>query len=369
MLCDRYGSPIALLGAISRDRVLSYRLNQPAAYTFRVPADHPDVAELHTDGHPRLAKIRRTVKAYRQETLPDGSTEFVLRFAGLVWEVEDDGGPADAWTTVTAYSPLKRLETRLCGSPATGYVFERTDTDAAQIVRDLIDVANEVGATGVTTDGGTFEAAPARTVRFEQRTVADAIRELLDANPSFDIVEEPIDATDGVLSRISCVTRRGSTRRDVVLGWGTIPGNVTSVSRGESADAAATRVVGVASAGSGSDRLVEVATDTGLEAEIGVWEVSPSFPAVTSRGMLAGLVQEELGQRGDGRPVVVVVPDTSGSVQPWTHFDVGDTIAVRAGARLRGGMRDTEQRVFGFDLAIDDDSTERLAAVVISRNA
>ncbi|MEZ5101155.1 MAG: hypothetical protein R3C15_15415 [Thermoleophilia bacterium] len=368
MLCDRLGNPITLLGPFSRDRSFTFRLNQPSSFTFRVPADHTDVAALHVDGHPRLTKIRRTVKAYRQEHQADGTSLFVLRFAGIVWDLADDGAATDAWTTAVAYDPLKRLETRLCGTPETGYVFERTDTDAATIVRDLVDVANEVGATGLTTDGGSFEPAIARTVRFEQRPIWDCIRDLLDANPSFDLYVEPLDRTDGVLGRLHCLQRRGTTRSDVFFGWDSPPGNVQQITRAESASAAATRVVGVASTGSAGDRLIATASNGPLEQEIGVWEVSPSYNAVTSLGMLAGLVEEELAQRSDGRPVVTAVPDAAMRVQPWTHFDVGDLVTVRAGSRLRGGSPAALQRIYGFDLALDDDGTERLTALVTSRD-
>ena len=128
MLCDQLGYPLEDISSFALDRQLQYRLNRPEVMTFRVPSDHRLVNELH--GRPNLAIIRRTIKAFRAERLPSGAEFYNLRFVGWVWQLQDEGDSDNAWTTVTAFGPMQRIQRRMCvgpGGSATSATWTATD--------------------------------------------------------------------------------------------------------------------------------------------------------------------------------------------------------------------------------------------------
>lgn len=349
-LCGLDGKAIASLTPIASDRRYSARLNRPARLTFTVPSDHELVAAEHTDGLPRLTTLCRAVKAYRLERLSDGSEQWTLRFAGPVWQIEDSGGPEQASTGVVCFDPLQTLAYRFTGA-------DRSFAGEAgtAIARKLVDEANADAATGLTTEGGVFETSPDRTVGYSYRRVGDALLELASAFNGFDFQVAPLDRQDGTLARLNAYARLGQTQPNVVLGWGIAPHNVRDIRRLEDAAVAANEVLGLGAAG---------ITATSRAAARGIhMEAISSHTDVTNQEFLQALVAEELAFRSGPRELVSITPQPGVSPEPWTHFRLGDSVYVYAGARLRGGFAGL-QRIYGFDLDLGDDAVERVGQII-----
>src|SRR5690242_9571850 len=123
---DAYGNTIANVSPIAFEKQLTQTLNRPAVFSFKVPANDKRVASLASDGYPKVGE-GRTVRAYRQEPQADGSHRWVPRFAGYVWQVQDEGSANDEWTTCTCFDPFQVLAhryARVMGfSPADGGLF------------------------------------------------------------------------------------------------------------------------------------------------------------------------------------------------------------------------------------------------------
>ena len=362
---DAAGVALSEITAIGTERALSFRLNRPASLSFRVASKDSRIAARHTDGKPLLAKWR-TVKAYRRERQSDGTFLNILRFVGTIWQVGDVGDENTAFTRVTAFDPLQRLRKRLCRDASLGtanVVFD--SVEAAQIAKTLVERANSVGATGLTTSGGTFEKTPERTVEYRYKRMADAFLELANAANGFDLRLDYLDATDGVHARISCLSRRGTFRQHAVFGWGVAPFNVSDIQNSEDGETAANEVTGLGATLSGADQLSSTIQNASSVGRIGLLEEVDSFSGISSPSFLAALVGEDLSFRGEGRQEVSIVPKAGLAPQPWTHFDIGDTFPIYAGPDLRAGFSGI-QRCYGFDLGVDDEGVERVSRIIAS---
>ena len=96
-------------------------------------------------------------------------------------------------------------------------------------------------------------------------------------------------------------------------------------------------------------------------------EFADSMPDVGT-AFLGPLTQEELGFRKVPYQAVTWVPQSgiAFGLEPFTAFDIGDTVRVQAGPRLRGGFAGI-QRVYGFTLSLDDNGVERVSELVTSQ--
>lgn len=95
----RNGDVIADISSICMDKQLSFRLNRPASFTFRVPSYL--VNELQDDVPdplPLLCTGRRQISV---------TTDAMgLCFHGLVWNIEDDGDEDMVYSRVTCWDPM-----------------------------------------------------------------------------------------------------------------------------------------------------------------------------------------------------------------------------------------------------------------------
>lgn len=366
LIGDSTGRPISWLTLAARNRTLSYRLGLPARAAFEVPSSDPNVATLHSDGLPMLEPQVRTLQAWRREQADDGTPIWRLRFSGWVWQIEDAGDADNAVTRVTAFDPLQVLLSRytgsaLAGDPATAFA----NVDGGSIVRQLVDWTNAtVGPTGVTTSGGVVELTPARSVRYERKSIGQAITELASAFNGFDVWVEPVQSYDdfgvpvydGNLCRLHCYARKGVLQEEMVYGWGIAPHNVREARRLIDGQTRATRVIGLGAGG---------ITSTAETPAPLVLEALESYGDVSNQAFLDALVAEELGFRRKARELVTMVPQPGRSPEPFTHLNVGDLFKVYAGPRLRGGFQGV-QRCYGFDLAISEEGIEQMTAIVCS---
>jgi hypothetical protein len=323
--------------------------------TFRVPSDHPAIAGLHSDGFPLVDPIRRTVKAWRSEIAADGTRTWALRFAGLVWQVEDDGDPDTAWTQVTAFDPLQSLYKRV-----TTQSRAFTNVDGGTIARTLVDEANLAGPTGLTNAGGVIEQTPTRTVTYAFKRVGEALVELATAFNGFDLWLEPLDGRDGNLARLHIYARKGLMQPDVVLGWGIAPNNVKVIRRMLNGDIVANEITGLGSAVKAGPSRTQDSVN-----QLGLWQDVHSYSDITNQAYLDALVDEELRFRALPRELVMVVPQGGVAPEPFTHYNLGDLVWIYCGERLRSGFAGV-QRVYGFDLSINSEGVEVVNSIKAS---
>lgn len=358
MLCELSGARIADLTPLSWDRQGSFRLNAPGSLTFKVRSDHNDVAGLHTDAVRMLATQRRVVKAYR-----DG----VLRFAGRVWTTQDEGGATEATTAVTCFDPLEMLAHRFCRDVTTGLVslVGFSNAQAGLIFRDMIDKTHtETDDTGIRTTGGTIATTSTVSVRWEYKLIADAMRELMSMSGGFDLNMAPIDQTDGKLVQLNIHAKRGISRPNAVFAWDTGPKNVSGMRRFVDGGQLANAIFGVANSQAGADQIRSFQGDNPSITAHRWFEDVSNYSDITTQAFLDALLTEEVAYRRNPQITVEMLSPIPGlAPAPWDDYDLGDTVTVAAGAKMRGGFSDV-QRIYGFDVEMGD--VERVTRLVTS---
>lgn len=376
ILGDLLGRPIANLTPIAKDVGLGFRLLRPDALTLRVPSDHADVGGLHTDGHPKVDSLRRTLRAYRRERQSDGSYEWTIRFAGVVWNLQDVGDEASAWTTISAYSPMQRLSARYTGLDTADRV-----GDGGALAKALVDATNALGPTGIATSGygNVFETTPTRSVRYERKEIGAALIELAGAYNGFDFdfvpIHQPAGTENGTLVAMHVYGRKGANRENAVFAYAKSPHNVARIERLIDPSIVANAISGFGGALAGADGISSSAGSATSLADFGRYEAIEVESDVVTQSFLDALMAEEAVLRARPRDMVKISPATSETTadgtrrgrvpEPWRDFEIGDTVQVWAGEKLRGGFV-ALQRVYGFGLTVDDLGVERLDQIAAS---
>lgn len=372
ILGDLLGVPLASYSTIARDVGGVDRILRPSSLRMRVPSDHPDVSRTHTDGDPILRRMSRTIRAYE----PVGRDAFgrhrwAIRFAGIVYQVQDVGDGDTAWSTFTAFGPMQRLSARFTGVDEA----ERVD-DGGQILVDLVDETNLLDYTGIATSGydNVLEATPERTAEYNRKRIGDAAIELAGAFNGFDPmlrpIHQPAGEEDGTLAALDIYARAGAERPDSLFAWGMSPNNVRRIEHTEDGTSLANAFAGFGwTPTSGDDPISTFATNPTSIAKYGRYESVEQFGDITNEDFLDDLLAEEAALRADGRELVTIAPvggdDVRRVPRPWRDFEPGDTVPVWAGEALRGGFRGL-QRVYGFGWSVADDGTTRLDQLLTS---
>lgn len=374
VLCDINGAAISNVTSIATGKTFSYKLNRPASASFTVPANHPLVANNHSDGYPILDPARRVLKAYRKEQQSDSSYKYVIRFSGYIWQLQDNGDENDATTQVTAYDPMQRLSKRIvrdaAGSKSSPVIF--TSLDGGQIAKTIIDRTNNFGgSTGVATTGH-FDSVTTQTITYQDKAVGDAIVDFTNLANGFDVAFTPVDQTDGNLVTFNVYEERGSVKPTLIFGWGITPHNVSSISRVLDSESLANDIDALGSTNSGADQLRTNQQDLGSISDYGRYEAVSTYSDIAVDSFLSDLASEELSFRAQPKELVSITPVASDTLrngkplpvpEPFTDFDLGDTFYVYAGTRLRGGFAGL-QRCYGFDISINDDGAENISNIL-----
>jgi hypothetical protein len=375
-LCDLSGFPISNLTPIATSRKLKVRMNRPSSLELVLPSWDAAVNSMHTDALPFVEPLARTIKAFRQETPPGGGTPTnVIRFAGIVWQVADEGDANGvAHTTLSAFAPMKRLERRRVydgsGPSASDKLVVFTATDGAQVAKTIVDRSQTFrGSAGISTSGlgSVFETTPTRDLRWERKRVAPALVELTDAFNGFDLDFAPVDRTDGILAVMSAYSRLGATRQDVIFGWNVDPRNVKAIKRIQDGEQIANLLLGIGAGQQQADAILSEQTNAVSRSIYGVYEDVDEFGDVTNQTFLDALVQEEVAFRAKPRELVEVTP-AQNAPPPWidddgiTTWREGDSFYVYASESLRSGFAGL-QRCYGFDLDISAEGVETVEKI------
>lgn len=365
ILCDANGAAIEDMSPFTFDRKVSYRLNRPAVMTFRVPSDARLINDLAPDGITNLHTIRRVIKGYRSEVNVAGGESYVLRFIGLIWQIEDSGDLDSAWTNVVVMGAFQVLTKRLCvNSAGSESAASFTNMDGGLIVTTMLTKLNQLSYTGI--DVGTRDATAARTADFSYLDVASAIAQLTGAFQGFDIELVPLDRKDGHLQTLNIKARKGAYRPQAIFAWGLPPHNVNSVNRLNDAEQYANSVLllGAPPPVDGALPISASATDAD-PTETRVFRVMESYPDITNTSYLTALAQEEVAFRRIAREMVGFTPQPGRAPEPFTEYDTGDTVPIYVGTRLRGGFQGIV-RVYGFDIELSNEGEERVTALLLS---
>jgi len=371
-ICDLNGRKIEDITSVTRDKKYSEVLNTPSQFSFTADTANEKLSQLHSDGRPVLDSLCRVVKAYRSEynesTLED---EFVLRFAGRVWSLEDVGDDNTYSAAVVCYDALHMLSKRVClnsvGSPfSVSFSGGGTST-----LTTLIDRTNTyAGHCGLGT-GGTINTSPSQTVDWSLKKVSEAVSELTSADVGFDISITPLDTETGILGNLNCYyPARGSRQDGALLGWRALPHNLLSVNRVFDPELAANVIWGVGTATVGDDQVTTnfVDDDESSFSTFGQLEEIVEYQDVNNITYLETLVGADLIARRPPTETLAFVPTpTSNSPEPWSDFVTGDSITVRIGSDLRGGLR-RYQRIFGFGLDISNDTSIETMTFVLTES-
>jgi hypothetical protein len=366
LLADLQGNVISNLTSVAFARTFAYGLFRPASCSFVVPADDTTVGGLHTDGFPRLDAGRRTIRAYRLEDQADGTQEYVLRFNGYVWQIEDGGDIDHSFSAVTCFDPLQLASKRFLGLEANDDITEHeyASQPVTDTARDLIDLVNAVGETGIDSGGTeTGSAASQAYVAAPDQQLGPALGELAAGYTTYEYELTPIDDTLGKLVRFDTYApQKGATRVNAPLGYLAPPNNVAVLSRMVDMEQYANVLWGQASSEEGSeDEADAVKTYAPGIASYRRHEVSVDFGEVDDTA-LDRLATNELVRARGARERFVVTPLAGKGPMPWDDFNLGDRLPLYVGASFRGGFSDYV-RVAGFELAVDDDGVESVTSL------
>lgn len=361
------GIAISGISARALNRKLQFILNRPAKLEFEVPADAPEVATVHSDGRPYLAPMR-TVKAWQGDT---------LRFAGYVWQLSATGDADRAMVKVVCFDPLVRLGKRYVAATIGGADYENVtfdNVDAAEVVETILSrLGNESSTvgTGISVVDGSFATLDPVTVTYSLKPVLAAMVELADATGldyTLEYRDDPgtfLGNPAGLLANIHVHERAGTDRPETVLAWGVGPANANAVEWLRDVQPLANRIKFYGGVGADGVRAVTPQVGGSGDTIYGRHNAVEGFPDITSRAYLDALLDAHLTLRVSPKEEAHFTPQAGlpTSLTPWDDFELGDTITVAAGPQLLGGFEGV-QRIYGFDLAIDNDAGERLGRII-----
>jgi hypothetical protein len=373
VLCNRLGVPIEEISHAITSYKFAYRINRPVSLRLTVPSDHAKIGTLHTDGRPMLTEMR-TIKCYRRG---------VLRANLYVWTLNDQGDGDHVQTEALCFGPEMRLARRLTRDAmlmhkrsvaftnlnlgtVIGQLIERTnsalfDTDADTFVDDQ-------DPCGVLSDASSFVDGliPSQSIIFEYKTIGEVLTELT-ANVPFEYEIEPLDRTDGYLGRMHYRDRTGVSRPSLRFSYQAVEANCSAMERNSDVTSLANVYHAHGGRAVRKEAMMTAAEMGEAVTDYGVFEDHGVFESISIQAYLDLLAEVVVNLRMRPREIVKWTPMPD-AVEPFLSFNVGDSISVLAGARLRGGFEGV-QRIYGFDLEGNPQGGEQLTAILTSPEA
>lgn len=268
---NRGGATIALLDRIATGRSLTYELDTPAQAQGVVDSDNPIVylptdASGGYDGQPGLAEGNRILYGFRREGGYDAAGNYapwVIRFSGLIMQIEDDPAEDQPKSTFTAFDPWMLLYNRpvvnadgtlpgpngISSTKVGTGTYDFPSNNAGDILLTLLKrtihyhgpVWIDAGAMyGGTTHYGSSGASLGSTdpidIVFQPGTsVGEAWKQICDTSvvdlalrPIYDPVNRP-----GYLAELAIHTILGQNRDSAVMAWDLPPRSLLTIDRVE----------------------------------------------------------------------------------------------------------------------------------------
>jgi hypothetical protein len=371
VLCDLAGTPISMLSYIALGKQLQFPLNRPASLSFNVASESPLVNIIYSGdgyGEPFLTCGIRTVRAYRKVA---GVAGWVLRFNGIVWQLQDQGNTDTVSTAVTAYDPSQLLTKRLVRS-ADGN-FSKPVILSGQhgevIAKALVDrSATYAGPLPIDTVSGTFTSSAVQTKTWEQSFVGPALVDLCNTG-TLDVWFDPTVGADGVLAVMNAGPRRGQDRPNMVMAYAAPGHTALSIDRTTTMETVANAIT--LWAGSTTGHKVHV-SDTPSQTKYYVYEDAQVMTDIHTPAFVDNLATEDLALRKDPRDVLTLLPIPERSPMPWRDYFLGDKLSIQVSKGSDQTFPSAREsisgllRVYGLTISIDDDGVERVTGVDVS---
>jgi hypothetical protein len=353
------GTFIATIDPYVMSREMVFDMNRPCSVSGKIAANNSVINATHGDGYPVLSCGDRTLKCYRFE-----SGSWVIRFAGIIWQVSDEGEEDTAYTSFTAFDPwqflFKRMIRRNDGNLKKTVTL--ANNAAAAIKRHIDKTIEFAGPCYIDTDDGFFEPALVYlTMQYEQDYLGRAFIEVCETG-TVDVIMEPVDRTDGILVSASAVEQRGSdVSGSVSVEYDTGDRTAKQWSRDLDMETAANQITNF----NGSKKKFSFQEDTDSQDRFGILEDCRVLTDIEHQDALDALTSQELAERKNPRENVQVVPFPRSTASPFTGFFLGDFISVSCSDQAREAVSGV-QRVWGFSLDIDDEGVERVSELRVA---
>jgi hypothetical protein len=375
---------VTMLDRVASDRSVVYALNKPAQAVGQVPSDNPEVNIPHTDGDPFLSEGNRLLYGFRREA--GGSIPpWVVRYGGLILQVQDEAGSGQPVTHYTAFDPWQYLYSRpvlrddgeLPGS--AGVTFTGMTGDA--IVTDLLlatvtahgEAFIDFGQTGFYT--GTIETTPViPEINFQQGTSVGEAWDQVVATANLDIIlsaiYDPVNRP-GFVSELNVYAQAGQIQNEAIFAWDLPSRSLVGVDRLMDGSKRVNKLRPFAGQGQTPRPLQTNAASVAKYREY--WE--QKFYSEQIVGPVADvLASVELAAKAQGKQTITINPAPELCPLPFTEFFLGDLVPVYASNRLRApigvDMSATPptgyQRVYAIPLNISDNAYETVDRLLLS---
>jgi hypothetical protein len=352
------GTFIASLDPFVTDRQLVMNLNRPQSLTGKIASNNELVNSTYGDGLPYLGEGYRTLKAYRFE-----NGEWVIRFAGIIWTLDDEGDENAGYTSFAAFDPWQMLMARMIRRNDGN--LKKTVTlanNAAAAVKRHIDKTIEFAGPCYIDTGGFFEPGLVYiTAQYEQEYLGRALMEVTDMGV-VDVNMIPVDRTDGILVQANALSHMGiDVSGDVAFQYSTGNHQAKNWARHLDMSTVANQITNF----NGTKKKFSFQEDTDSQDLYGVYEDCRVLTDIVHQDFLDALTTGELAERKSARENVAVLPMPTTSAEPFRYWGLGDLVTVECSDDARQAVSGV-QRIYGFTLDIDDDGVERVSELRVT---
>lgn len=395
VITDLDSVAVTFLDRIATDRSIEFDLNTPTEISGLVPSANPEVNILHTDGDPFLSEGNRLLYAFRREG-PEGQP-WVIRAAGIVLALSDDGGVNVSKTKFQAWDPWQLLYSRQCVDEdgnlpnKKGLIFSNPSVPigeiALQLLKNTIDNAGPVHLDYPTSFGGTvnwdgfFADTPEIDYTIHRgKTVGEAWEDLcatglldLEITPVFDIDDRPGYVGDlNIYSQPPAEDQpRGFARPQAIFSWDKPPRTLAGIKRDPDGRRRANWIQYYTRYGDVPAGLLE---DADSQTKYGRYDYVQFFPDQTDADRVEEWATAQLDMRKRGIRSVTPLPAQQQPPFLWEEFFVGDRVPVYSSNKLRERIPDADapdvyQRVYGITISLNDpDAFEVISDIRVSQD-
>lgn len=397
-LYDRQGNILADITPLAKEKHGVYRLNRPTTWSFNLSCDQPEVYTVHTDGHPFLGSLRRTLKVWRTPRV-GGSPSLV--FYGFVWTVTrtgvEDGAAQAAVTCVDPmiwwnYRPL-----RDSGGTFSTPNFTTPISGGRWIKEGVENSVTYDGTLGVDTTLGSFDVTVppawdlAATLVNTPIMMGDFFGTLMQTGgvDAWIAPDDTLGLEGGLdmFGKLNAVNRRG-TDRVAHFDYATGDYSISKIIHTDDASTIANTLRMYLGPKQDDDHWqgliaaddpnlpdppqtallatrAQSQTDFGNFYEIEIFDDNDNDNA--ARQMYLRLWQQIFLLRSLPKELLQVTPHTDAPYEPFVDYDLGDTFQANSGGNALGfDLSGAVQRVYGFDVMPDDSGTEKMGELIAS---
>lgn len=361
----------ALLDRLATNREIVFTLNEACQMSGSVPSDTPEINLEGDSGDPLLAEWTRLLYCFRRERDEPSSDGpiWVIRAAGIILSVDDQGGPDVPVTDFIAYDPWALLYRRPLRDeegnlpPEGGLVFSAAGSAIAEQIIAFSELVD--GTTHLDLLTGTIETTPVVDITFQQGiSVGEALDQLVDTG-TMDVIMEPIyDPIDkpGTVCVLNIFETAGDIRRAAIFAWDKPGRNLVDLNRQTSGRDRANKLQYYVGQGGPPVPLI---TDATSVAKYGRYWEQQFFPANENADVVEGFANTQRRLRRNGLITYQISPAPERALTPITDYYIGDYVPIYATSRLREEVA-TLKRVYSIPLVIGDDQMEAPAGVIVA---